>query len=336
MHSRLPITFTTPTSTMTLREAADVYLQWFELEVKKGKRDPQTLYGRRSALEFLGGPPVKGKTIRQWVEATGYAIADILVGELKRSQIINWLDAVALIPGETGEPCVTRDNHALKGIRALLNWCANRDACIPSLASRITTEYEPPPGRALNRQELECYRAVLRAREPRNDLLCLRVIADNGARPGEVRLARGSHFKLTEGVLRWPKGKNGKPRVIVLSPVSLEIIRPRARGEELLFPSHELPNQPYTGQHLNRLAKEIARDADIENPEEISLKTFRKSFATIAYEEGASLDDVMRSLSHEDRSITIRYYLQNAVDPGARRVNRIINTPRECARRATS
>lgn len=307
------LTLTPITPATSLRVAADAYLDWLDCQVAIGRRSPRTLYNRRHALGWLGD------------------LGSLALGDLRRSHVFIWAESVQRIPGKRKEFCATRDHLAIRSLQALLGWCADRDAVVPGLASRANPGYRSPPARALSREELECFRAVLRARRQRSDIAALRVIADNGARPYEVRLARGANFDGARGALTWPKGKNGKPRLIVLSESSLSIIRPRALrvgAAGYLFPSHERDGAPYTAQHLNRLCKEIARDADIRDPDGVSLKALRHTYATVAYEEGAALTDVSRALSHTSIKTTTEFYLHNAIDPGARRVNALINSPR--------
>lgn len=310
-----PITRATPLAT-----AAAAYLDWFEQKVAAKRRSWRSLYNHRHALSWLN-----------WCPEDGDPLGAIALGDLCRSAIIGWSDFVLTIPGKRKDFCATRDRTALRSLKALLAWCADKDAVVPGLAARIETDYRSPPSRALNREQLECFRAVLRVRRQTADVQALRVIADNGARPGEVRLATGANYDAGRGVLVWPRGKNGKPRIIVLSKASISIVQIRARNggkAAYLFPSNERPGAPYTAQHLNRLCKVVARDADIEAPDEVSLKTFRHTFATVSYEEGAALADVSRSLSHSSMRTTTDWYLHNAVDPGARRVNALINPPR--------
>lgn len=154
----------------------------------------------------------------------------------------------------------------------------------------------------------------------------LRVLAQDGARTAEVRLAEAQHFDQQNGVLRWPRGKNGKPRIIVLSDVSLRILRDRLA----VSPTGPLFANPYTGKPVShfaagRVLRSIAEEAGLDRAATFCPHDFRHTFATLAVEAGVSLEDVAAGLGHTNTSTLKATYLHNAVAPGARRANAAIN-----------
>lgn len=308
------------TTATTLAEAARIYLEWLDVRVAAGRLSPSTRTNRRNGLAKLG------------------PLGEISLGALRRSQVIAWVDALSTSPQRSA------DFTCLKALQVLLRWCADRDAASIDVARRVRYEYQPPPGRALTYPELKALRVVL-SRSTRLEAQLIRVIADTGARTCEVRLARDEHYDAAAGAIRWPSGKSGKPRVVVLSRTADLIIRSRVRRDpsRLLFPG-ERSGQPFSHPHLNRMLQRFCADAGIPEPGGFTMHNLRDTFATLAYELGSeslhpvtgerqavvSLTDVSRGLGHDNTRQTVVAYLQNIVDPGARRAMRAVN-PEEVA-----
>lgn len=305
------------TPATTLGDAASIYLQYVDVNVALGRLAVGTARTRRYGLRHLSETLLKTP-----------------LGDLQRSEIIRWHDTVFMTPGAHGQTLRSVEFSARKALQALLGWCADRDAVMVGIAGRLAGEYVGTPGRALSREEFEALREELRRRDERQGLTSirlLRVLADNGPRLCEVRLATVTNYRADKGIIEWAKGKNRRPRVIVLSDSSQEIIRAQiARYKRgLLFPS------PRTGRALahpclNSHLKRVARAARLDNPDDISCHDLRHTFATIACEEGAATADIAEALSQDPR-ITENIYLHNAVRPAARRINALVNRVRRSA-----
>lgn len=292
-------------------DAAQVYLDWLSVKVAIGRFSPSTLAGRRWGLSLLDS-----------VESL--PLGQIALGDLRRSQVIEWTDALAAGESKSAE------FNALRALQALIKWCADRDTVSWAVVARIGHGYRPPPGRALSWDELVALRNVIAGASQTTDVQIIRVVADTGARTYEVRLARVEHYDSHERVLRWPAGKNGRPRIVVLSPVADAIVRLRLGGTGLLFPSetifrHKGPSGPVSHRHLNALLVRLATVAGIREPDKLTMHDLRHTFATLAYERGMSIEDIASALSHSSTTTTRRYYLHNAVHPGARRVSASLN-----------
>lgn len=204
---------------------------------------------------------------------------------------------------------------------------------------RIRFEYSAPPGRHLTLEDFNVLRddLALRDRPARGSrenrtlqvsIRVLRVIADNGARAFEVRTARVEQFCSERGALIWSRGKNKKPRVVVLSPRTAEICRlqaktPLAQSTGYLFPS-PLSGKPLTHQPLNRLLRRVAKAAGI--PCEISMHDLRRTLATLAFEGGATIEEIALNLGNTPQLVR-DVYVCTAISPSARKVNAMLNPP---------
>lgn len=300
----------------TLDGAAVAYLAHLEARAAVGRTSQNTILARRYGLRFLGD------------------LGKVRLRDLLRSQVITWADELVLTAGVVRRVPASLEFSALRALQAMLTWAANQDACPQGLANRIATGYQPQPGRALARVELDLLRATLAANDrPQRcaaTAVCvqvLRVLAEDGSRTAEVRLARRENVDHHNGVLRWARGKNGKPRIIVLSQLSQALLKMRAAATALggfLF-ANPRTGLPVTHQAVNRVLKRIAAEAGLENPNDLSPHDFRHTFATLALEGGASVEDVASALSHTSTATTKNTYLHNIVSPGARRAHAVVH-----------
>lgn len=272
------------------------------------------------------------------------------LGQLRRSWIVNWVDSLRGRKGQRKPVLEAADRTGRVTLSALLSWCADRNddlELLPYLMRRIRFEYSAPPGRSLTLEDFNVLRDDLAFRDRpargsrENSTLqvsirVLRVIADNGARAFEVRTAKVDQFCPERGALVWPRGKNKKPRVIVLSPRTADICRlqaktPLARSTGYLFPS-PVTGEPLTHQPLNRLLRRVAEAAGI--PCEISMHDLRRTLATIAFEGGATIEEIALNLGNTPQLVR-DVYVCTAVSPAARKVNAMLNPPtQQRARRA--
>lgn len=309
-------TLSTITTETTLSGAATAFLAHLEAVAGLGRISPTTVRGRRYGLQFLK------------------EIGSVRLRELTRPQIIEWSENLATTVGVARRVPAGLEFAAIRALQSLLRWCADRGACSMGLASRIPTGYRAQPGQPLSSLGLDLMRAALaandhphRMRTTQIIVQLLRILAQDGARTVEVRLARAANFDQRNGVLRWPRGKNKLPRVVVLSDLSINLIRQRMErtpaGESLFA-------NPYSGEPVchfavGRTLTRIAMDAGIENASTFSPHDFRHTFATLALEAGVSVEDVAAGLGHTTTQTVKDTYLHNIVPPGARRANAAVN-----------
>lgn len=78
-----------------------------------------------------------------------------------------------------------------------------------------------------------------------------------------------------------------------------------SEGSKLLFASHKNPDKPYTCQYVNRLLKAVASKFGLKY--QLSTHSFRKVFALMLLENGASIHDVRDKLGHSSIAVTDHY-----------------------------
>lgn len=156
---------------------------------------------------------------------------------------------------------------------------------------------------------------------PVNMLRLLQVLCNDGARMCELRSLAGAQVDLAKGAIILARGKNGRPRVIVLSRSSLQVLQVQIDlyGDGLLFPN------PRTGRpFLHTSASRIAATAEIKKPTEVTCHTPRRSFADSAHQAGGSIEEIALTLGNTPE-VVLKHYLSRSVSPSARRINRLMN-----------
>ena len=94
----------------------------------------------------------------------------------------------------------------------------------------------------------------------RPETFAIRLLLLTGARKSEVLKARWENVRPDLRLLIVPLSKSGRPRHILLSDATLDVLRatPRTSGNPWLFPGH-VPGKPLSDLHLfwNRLRREL-------------------------------------------------------------------------------
>jgi site-specific recombinase XerD len=109
-------------------------------------------------------------------------------------------------------------------------------------------------------------------------------------------------------------GKGGKRVVRALPPSAGEALDRylAARGATAPAdgPAHLFTTdtgRPVDRTHLFKLVRRLAREADLPHPDSITPHSLRHTFATLATERGADLDDLQDAMGHADPRTTRRY-----------------------------
>ena len=159
--------------------------------------------------------------------------------------------------------------------------------------------------RFLSEQELARLGAVLRDAEASAPyfVAAVRLLLLTGARRSEVLLARWDHVDLQQATLRVDQPKEGKPKLIRLSPPALALLSrlPRIEGNPYVLPGR-LEGQPIAGiGHWWERVRDAAGLADVR------LHDLRHSWASIAAGAGSSLPIIGALLGHSQPQTTARY-----------------------------
>jgi site-specific recombinase XerD len=81
--------------------------------------------------------------------------------------------------------------------------------------------------------------------------------------------------------------------------------RPAHDGPRGLFTTDT--GRPVDRTHVFKLVRRLAREADLPHPDSITPHSLRHTFATLATERGADLDDLQDAMGHADPRTTRRY-----------------------------
>jgi site-specific recombinase XerD len=128
-----------------------------------------------------------------------------------------------------------------------------------------------------------------------------------GLRASEVASLKVSDIDSKRMMLRVERGKGGKDRHAMLSPVLLGLLRDWwhiARPQAWLFPGQN-PVNPMTTRQLNRACHAAARMAEIDK--RVSMHTLRHSFATHLLEQNIDIRVIQVLLGHAKLDTTALY-----------------------------
>jgi integrase len=124
-----------------------------------------------------------------------------------------------------------------------------------------------------------------------------------GARRNEITQARWEHLDWEKRTLLVPVSKSGKPRVIALNAMAMELLRSirPGQGNPYIFPS------PVTGQPSPSLHFPWQRIRVRAGLPDLRLHDLRHSFASFLVNQGISLYVVQGLLGHAHARYTQRY-----------------------------
>ena len=310
------VSFISPKSTVA--DAAFQYLQHLRLENAVSGAHQTSIHNKEWSFRFLG------------------KFGDVALGELTRSRVQLWADSLAHVKGSAKAALSSLRYVAMVCFSALMTWCADRHddlAGLPLLTRKRKMRAPINLRRILNWPELQSLRATLAyydahpemTRVPQDMVRLLRVLCNDGARMCEVRRLRAADVDLQKGAIILRRGKNGKPRVIVLSRVSLTIIQAQMelRGDGFLFSSPRT-ERPFLHTSASRQLGRMARAAGIRRPEQVTCHTPRRSVADCAHQAGGSIEEIALMLGNTP-DVLRKHYLSTAISPGARRINDLVN-----------
>lgn len=157
--------------------------------------------------------------------------------EIERADVTRMLSKLSATPGE--------QQHAYVALRTMLNWCVAvgflENSPMPRVRQKTTSR-----DRVLTDEELAAvYRRAKETPFPYGPIVELLILT--GQRRGEVVGMRRSWIE--DGVLTFPTGftKNKREHRLPLSPMALEVIDDLPEFGDLLFPSRDDCERPFSG-----------------------------------------------------------------------------------------
>lgn len=171
---------------------------------------------------------------------------------------------------------------------------------------------QPSNERFLTRDEAQRLQAVLRKRGNTPVNLAILFLMYTGARRGEVINANWAHINFERREWRIPITKNGRPRTVILSSKSMQILEQARKyqienyGEQAKHASIVFANPktllPY--HNIWETWKRVRAAADLED---LRLHDLRHSYASTLINAGVSIYEVQKLLGHTNIATTQRY-----------------------------
>lgn len=287
---------------------------------------------------YTGRDHTRGHYLAQWREQLGAGEA----AALDADQVADVLDYFARTPAHRylgRDPATGAPRYRLLGLRkpstlnryksalsAVFTW-ARRRRLMPRGWVNPCREIPALPEnneriRFLATAERERLLAVAKTSTCARFFLLVLMALVTGARRGELLGLRWRDLDLEAGTAMLHHTKNGRPRVLPLTPAVLAELRRLGRNdpEALLFPGrarHGRPSQPMDIDHA--WGRALA-DARIEN---FRFHDLRHSCASYLAQSGASLLEIADVLGHQSLDVT-RRYAHLTIDTKARLVNRVL------------
>lgn len=225
----------------------------------------------------------------------------LLVAELKPFHVSKWLDS------HTWEDGTRRG--AITAVKRVLNWAVDEGYLKDSPLKRLKKPEKTSRTRLLTDAERAAIRAGYKPGDPWLDFLT--ALEESGARPGEVARVTAAQVDLDTGV--WDFGlkhktgkKTKKPRIVVLTPVLLELTRRLVQAHPtgpLFLNTH---GQPWTRNAIRCRFRRIRLKLGLGN--DVVAYLYRHAFVTDALTNGVPIASVAELVGHTDTKMISEHY----------------------------
>jgi integrase len=277
-------------------QVCDLFLDWSEKH-----HEPDTYHGYRDFLQ-------------DFCEMYG----TLLAKELKPLHVTRWLDAH---PGWKGSR-----RNAVVAVKRAFNWADSEGVLQPNPIKAVKKPPQRRRDRVLSEEERKEILDAIKDEQFREFVYAM---METGARPGEVRKVTAAHVNLDLGVWVFKEHKTakrtGKPRVIYLTPVMVELTRKLVAK----YPEGPLFRGPRSKRGFTRNAVRCRfRNLREKLPHLAGVISYtaRHSFATQALVRGVGIAQVAELLGHVDVTMVSEHYAHLAGN---------VQHMREAARKAT-
>jgi len=205
---------------------------------------------------------------------------------------------------------VSTVDRKLSVIKAFFGWLIDEELLIKNPASKIKPPKQPkrlPKG--LSIIEIEMVREACKSNRER---ALMEVMYSTACRLNEIASMKRSDLdqqNMSINVI----GKGDKERTVYLSDKAMYHLNkyllsrkePKGGPSDYLFIGERRPYRDLTGAAIQRIVDKIEQRVDLSK--KLTPHVFRHSFATLAMENGAKLEDVQHILGHSNPSTTLVY-----------------------------
>jgi integrase len=220
-------------------------------------------------------------------------------------------------------------DHDLRLLKRMLNVAIQFEFLTQNVAIGVKP-YAPDNRRTrhLDDQEFARLLAVLRSHSNRTVAQIIMLIVSTGVRASEAIGAEWSQFDLKNRVWRIPasRAKAKRIRTLPLNDAAMDVLEGILRRTDQPY----LWRSSQTGDQMKYIAKVWGRIRVEAGLPDVRLHDLRRSFACVAINAGASLQEVSKLLGHSSSSVTENHYaylsaksLQTATDRVSKAIEEI-------------
>ncbi len=284
---------------------------------------PRTLSLRDLTRAYMAGYAGRDHSRHLYVTAWEALLGDVAVTTLDADQVADAFDTLARTPAQR---YVGRDadgharikplglrkpstlNRYKSALSAVITWAKKRRLLPRGYVNPVREIQALPENNArtrfLSTDERERLLALARISDCRKLYLLVLMALTTGARRGELLGLRYADLDLAAGTAHLARTKNGRPRVLPLTPaVVAEIARlgRPATPAALLFAGKYRSDRPMKFDTAWRFALQRARIEDFK------FHDLRHSCASYLAQAGSSLLEIADVLGHQSLDVTRRY-----------------------------
>lgn len=206
----------------------------------------------------------------------------------------------------------TLDNTR-KYIKAFFNWAVYNDHLLKNPFNKVKCiKREPVKKEILSEHEIELLRdACVDERE----LALVDFLNSTGVRVSEAAAAKIDDIDFSTGKCQIYAKKTKTWRTVFLDAKALkhlsdyrQKLNQKGQYPDFVFASEKIANKGLSEDALQKILKHVKKRAGLSK--NISIHTFRKTFASRLYKKGLAPMSIALLLGHKDFSTTAKYYIQ--------------------------
>lgn len=231
-------------------------------------------------------------------------LAGTCTSELTRSTIHRVRDE--LLKGGLAAPTV---NQTINCLRKAWRWAAEREWLTAPWPTVERLKTKPTEKRPMTDDEVEAILSWVASYRGGRWLPMFTLLADSGARIGEVLALRGGDVDRKNRAIRLGKTKTGDPRTL-RPPAETIALLPEVAANELVFQAARpgcRRGKPLGGRVPLGVLWRALEALEIADAQNVDLHSFRRSWISSAHEEGVPLNVSMRATGHRSTRVHMDY-----------------------------